>query len=58
MSRASAHQTLCFDVVLLQDYYKTPRLHDGQGELTTTSLEVVQVLLVAGGRVEDLNVNL
>jgi hypothetical protein len=37
---------------------KTPRLHDGQGELTTAGLEVMQVLLAAGGKVEELEVNL
>jgi hypothetical protein len=45
-------------VVLLQDHYKTPRLHDGQGEQITTSLEVMRVLLAAVGNVEDLDVNL
>jgi hypothetical protein len=57
MPRASAHQILRFEVVL-QDHCKTPRLHDGQGELITTGLEVMWVLLAAVGNVEDLNVNL
>ena len=54
----SAHKILCFEVVLLQDHCKSPRLCDGQGELTTTGLEVMQVLLVVGGKVKDLDVNL
>ena len=57
-SHASAHQILRFEVVLLLDHCKTPWLHDGQGELTTTGLEVVWVLLVAGGKVDDLDANL
>ena len=57
-SRVSAHQILRFEVVLLQDHYKTPRLRDRQGELTTTILDVVRVLLVVGRKVKDLDVNL
>ena len=57
-SRVSAHQILRFEVVLLQDHYKTPRLHDGQGELITASLKVVRVLLVAVGNVKDFDINL
>ena len=58
MSRASAHQILRFEVVLVQDHCKTPRLRDRQRELTTVGLEVVRVLLAVGGKVEDLDVNL
>ena len=58
MSRVSAHQILRFEVVLLQDHYKTPWLCNGQGELTTAGLKVVRVLPAAGGKVEDLDVNL
>ena len=58
MSHTSAHQILRFEVVLLQDHYKTPRLHDGREELTTAGLKVVRVLLAAGGKVEDLDANL
>ena len=58
MSHTSAHQILRFEVVLLQDHYKTPRLHDGQGELITTGLEVMWVLLAAVGKVKDLDINL
>ena len=54
----SANQILSFEVALLWDHCKTPWLHDGQGEETITSLEVVWVLLVAGGKVKDLDVNL
>jgi hypothetical protein len=46
------------EVVLLQDHCKTPRLCDGQAKLATTSLEVVWVLLAAGGKVKDPDVNL
>ena len=53
----SAHQILRFEVVLLQDHFKT-QLRDGQGELTTIGLEVMWVLLAVGGKVEDLDVNL
>ena len=58
VSHASAHQILRSEVVLLQDHCKTPRLCNRQGELTTASLEVVWVLLAAGGKVEDLDINL
>ena len=54
----SAHPILRFEVVLLQDHYKTPQLWDVQGELTTFGLEVVRVLLAANGKVKDLDVNL
>ena len=57
-SHASAHQILHFEVVLLLEDFRTPWLHDGQGELTIVGLEVVRVLLAAGGKVEDLDVNL
>ena len=53
----SVHQILHFEVVLLQDHCKTPWLHDGQGELTTIVLKVMRVLLAAGGKVEDLDIN-
>ena len=45
-------------MVLLQDHYKTHRLRDGQGELITTILDVMQVLLTAIGNVKDLDINL
>ena len=54
----SANQILSFEVALLWDHCKTPWLRDGQGELTTASLEVMQVLLAAGGKVKDLDINL
>jgi hypothetical protein len=57
-SRVSAHQILCFEVVLLQDHYKTPWLHNGQGELTTIKLKVMRVLLTTSGKVKDLAINL
>ena len=47
---------LRFEVVLLQDHFKTPQLRDGKKELTITSLKVVRVLLVAGGKIEHLDV--
>ena len=45
-------------MVLLQDHYKNPWLRDGLGELITTGLEVMWVLLAAGGKVEDHDVNM
>ena len=57
VSRKCSRDT-SIEVVLLQDHYKTPWLHDGQGELITTDLEIVRVLLVAIGKVQDLDVNL
>jgi len=44
-------------VVLLQDHYKTPQLRDGKEELIITGLEVMRVLLAAGGKIEHLDVN-
>ena len=58
MSHATTRQILHFEVVLLQDHCKTPWLRDGQGELTTIGIEVMRVLLAAGGKVNDLDINL
>jgi len=58
VSRASAHQILHFEVVLLQDHCKTPWLPDRQGATTTAGLRVIRVLLAVVGNVKDLDVYL